>query len=117
MKIKVLFALITFQSTSTLAAHLGQGKIILEASVISAFCILGFIAVLYIVQKDFKKGDVMRGIVLGVFMGFMSQVMVYFWPTHQGIITIGCIVICMFPNDIFKMCLKFIAHKIDKYTK
>ena len=112
MKIKVLFALITFQSTSTLAAHLGQGEVILEASVISALCILGFVAVLYSVQKEFKKSDVMRGIVLGIFMGFMSQVMVYFWASKQGVIIIGCIVICMFPKDFIKLMKRKIENTL-----
>lgn len=109
MKIKSLYALFMFLSTTTLVEHLSQGKIILEASVVSAFCVLGFTVGLFVLKKDFQKEDVSRGLVLGVFMGFMSQLAIYFLPEKSPIIVIGCIIICVFPNHIEHLFLKLIG--------
>ena len=117
MRLKALFALFTFQSASTLVEHLSQGQIILEASVVSAFCVLGFTVGLFVLKKDFKKLDVSRGIVLGVFMGFMSQLAIYFIPDKSAIIVIGCIVVCVFPNHIEHIFLRVIGKNPSNSTK
>jgi len=109
-----LISMIMFQSTSTLVAYLINKERLLEAGVISAICIIAYVVGELIIRKDFKKEDVKIGVFLGVFMGLLSQICQYYWVENSGFITVGLIVICLFPKRVFNIFLRAIARKFDK---
>jgi len=129
MKLKALFAFLTFQSSTTLVEHLSQGKIILEASVISAVCVLAFTLGVFLTKyfkktnedkpDDFNKTEIKFGLLLGIFMGLMSQFAGFYLPEKTGIIAFVCIAVCIFPKYIEPIFTKILTmlKVIDKTSK
>ena len=117
-----------FGSTSTLVEHLSQGKVILEASVVSAFCVLGFTLGVFSKKyfgnnekndNEFNKLEIKFGILLGIFMGLISQLAGFYAPEKSGFILFICISICVFPKYLEPMITKILIFLkvIDKNSK
>lgn len=114
MKITTLFSLLAFQTTTTLMGHLSNGDNLIEAAVVSAFCILAYTVGEYVLRKDFAKSDVKRGMLIGVFMGLLTQVLVYFKPEWTAYFTIGAIVFCLSPQFFWDKIMSVVSRKSDK---
>ena len=126
--LQTIYALLMFGSTTTLVEHLSQGKVILEASVVSAFCVLGFTLGVFSKKyfgnnekkdNEFNKLEIKFGILLGIFMGLISQLAGFYAPEKSGAILFICIAICIFPKYLEPIITKILIFLkvIDKNSK
>lgn len=113
MKLTTLITLLAFQSTTTVVAHLLKSQVLLETGVLSAICVLAYTVGAYVLRKDFEKGDVKKGILIGVFMGVFSQICGYYFSQYAGIINVGFILVCLFPHQLTAVFLKIVQRKSD----
>lgn len=113
MKTTTLLALLVFQSTTTLVAHLTNSDVLLEAGVLSAMGVLAYTVGAFVLRKDFEKGDVKNGILIGVFMGVFSQVCGFYLPQYAAWINMGSVFVCLFPQQLTGLFLKVIQRKSD----
>ena len=113
MKLTTLIAILAYQSTTTLVAHLLNKDVLIETGVLSAICVLAYTAGAYVLRKDFEKGDVKKGMVIGIFMGIFSQVCGLYFPKYAGLINIAFILVCVFPQQLTATFLKIVQRKSD----
>lgn len=115
MKLSTILCLMMFQSTTTLVAYITHKDHLLEAGVVSTICVIAYaVGQMVFRRTDFEKTDVKVGLVLGVFMGLLAQVCQFYWADKSGAITVGLIVVCLFPKQIGDMLLRFIKNKSEK---
>ena len=114
MKSTFLSFTVSLVTSTVLFKHLLNVDTLKEAIAMSVICILGYAIGQLLFIKEFTKIDILIGILLGVFMGLVSQVATLYWLEKIGFIYLASFVVCLFPKQLGGLLLKYAGKKIEK---